>query len=349
MLNQSDFQFLAFPFLLWQRSLIALPLVLVLGLVIVANGCLLLVVIHVEALWSPMYILVGALCLVDLLSSLVIVPNALLVLLNPTHSISLAECLTQMFLTHFLSSLESTLLLAMALDRYMAICHPLKYRQLVGRSFFLTLFLFTLVRSGSVMAVLVALAGSLDFCGGRVIEHLYCDHMALVRLGCGDTGASRGAGVAVIVCFVGLDIPIILLSYLQILVVVHRAREDRWKALHTCGTHLIVLLVFYLVGTVAFLSHTLQLSLSADLNTLMGLVYILLPAAVNPIIYGVRTAEIQQGFNQVFGRVYGVWTRTQRISSIKVCPWTVPTHKDSSSTHRNSCPTHKESAPLSIK
>ncbi|KAJ0064021.1 hypothetical protein NL108_016573, partial [Boleophthalmus pectinirostris] len=296
MLNQSDFHFLAFPFPLWKCGLIALPLALVFGLVIVANGCLLLVLLCVEALWSPMYVLVGALCLVDLLSALVIVPNALLVLLNPNHSVSLTECLTQMFLTHFLSSLESTLLLAMALDRYVAICHPLKYRQVVDRSFFLALALFTLLRSGSVMAVLVGLAASLDFCGSRVIEHLYCDHMAVVRLGCGDTGPSQRAGVAVIVCFVGLDIPVIILSYLQILIVVHRAREDRWKALHTCGTHLMVLLVFYLVGTVAFLSHTLHLSLSSDLNTVMGLVYILLPAAFNPIIYGVRTTEIQQGF-----------------------------------------------------
>uniref|UniRef100_A0A8C6SQF1 Olfactory receptor n=1 Tax=Neogobius melanostomus TaxID=47308 RepID=A0A8C6SQF1_9GOBI len=314
----SDFRFLAFPFPLWQRGLIALPLASVFGLVLLANCGLLLVVIRVRALWCPMYILVGALCLVDLLSVLVIIPNAVLVLLNPAHSISLAECLTQMFLTHFLSSLASTLLLAMALDRYVAICHPLRYRQLVNRSSFLALSLFMLLRSGSVMAVLVALAGSLDFCGSRVIEHLYCDHMALVQLGCGDTGPSRGAGVAVIVCFVGLDIPLITLSYLQILVVVHQAGEDRWKALHTCGTHLIVLLVFYLVGTVAFLSNNLHLGLPTDLNTLMGLVYILLPATVNPIIYGVRTAEIRQGFSRVFSKSSRIWSRKQGVSGLKV-------------------------------
>ncbi|XP_072313290.1 olfactory receptor 52L1-like [Eucyclogobius newberryi] len=331
MLNQSDFWFLAFPFPPWQRSLIALSLALVFAHVMLANGCLLLVLTRVEALWSPMYILVGALCVVDLLSTLVIVPNALLVLLSPDHSMSLTECLTQMFLTHFLSSLESTLLLAMALDRYAAICHPLKYRQLMDGSFFLALSLFTLLRSGSVMGVLVALAGSLDFCGSRVIQHLYCDHMALVHLGCGDTGPSQAAGVAVIVCFVGLDIPVIILSYLRILFVVHRAGEDRWKALHTCGTHLMVLLVFYLVGTVAFLSDTMNLGLASDLNTLMGLVYILLPASINPVIYGVRTSEIRQGFGRVFGPVHRVWNGALKVSSIKACPRTTPTLRHSGS------------------
>ncbi|CAL1571495.1 unnamed protein product [Knipowitschia caucasica] len=325
-MNQSDFLFLAFPLPLWQRGLIALPLVLVFLLVLVANGCLLLVLVRVEALWSPMYVLVGALCVVDLLSATVIVPSALLVLLQPAYHVTLGQCLTQMFLTHFLSSLESTVLLAMALDRYTAICHPLKYRKLVSHSSFLVLSLFTLLRSGSVMAVLVALAGSLDFCDSRVIEHVYCDHMALVRLACGDTRPSRGAGVAVIVCFVGLDIPVIVLSYFRILAVVHRAREDRWKALHTCGTHLMVLLVFYLVGTVAFLSDTLRLGLNSDLNAAMGLIYILLPAAFNPVVYGVRTVEIRHGFGRVFGRIQDVWRKKRKVSAVNVCPWTDPAH-----------------------
>lgn len=128
MINSSQFHFSSFPYRPWQRGLVALPLASVFVLVMLGNGALLLVLRRVEALWSPMYVLVGALCVVDMLSTLVIIPNALLALLNPAYSVSLAECLTQMFLTYFLSSLESTLLLAMALDRYVAICRPLRYR-----------------------------------------------------------------------------------------------------------------------------------------------------------------------------------------------------------------------------
>ncbi|KAK7882735.1 hypothetical protein WMY93_028909 [Mugilogobius chulae] len=274
------------------RGLIALPLVSVFGHVMLANGCLLLVLIRVEALWSP------------------IVSDA-----DVSHSLS------------FIAGVHaSTRHGTGPLRRYLS---PAEVQAADGPLLLPGPLPFHCAPEWFCHGVLVALAGSLDFCGSRVIEHLYCDHMALVHLGCGDTEPSQRAGVAVIVCFVGLDIPVIVLSYLQILIVVHRAGEDRWKALHTCGTHLMVLLVFYLVGTVAFLSHTMRLGLSSDLNTLMGLVYILLPAAVNPVIYGVRTAEIRQGFSRVFGKVLWARNTSKKMSIIKVCPWTNPAHRGS--------------------
>ncbi|XP_057694936.1 olfactory receptor 52P1-like [Corythoichthys intestinalis] len=209
-----------------------------------------------------------------------------------------------MFATHFLSSVQSTVLLAMALDRYVAICRPLCYERLVGRRALLALALFTAARSGAVMGTLVGLAGSLRFCASRVIRHCYCDHMALVSLACGDTRRSAAAGVAVIACFVGVDIPLIVFSYLKILGAAVRAAahgNERRKAFHTCGTHLMVMMVFYLVGTVSFLSHNLSLSIPTDANSAMGLLYILVPAAANPVIYGVRTAEIRNGFRGLLG------------------------------------------------
>lgn len=92
------------------------------------------------------------------------------------------------------------------------------------------------------------------------------------------------------------------------------ADEDRWKALHTCGTHLIVMMCFYLVGSVTFLSHNLNIPLPTDVNTFMGLMYILFPATVNPVIYGVRTKEIRNGFFRIFKR------RRKTIKMVKVSP-----------------------------
>ncbi|XP_077421466.1 olfactory receptor 52P1-like isoform X3 [Vanacampus margaritifer] len=252
------------------------------------------------------YLLICALCLVDLLAMGAIIPSTLVGLLveQNQNRVSLAGCLLQMFATHFLSSVESTLLLAMALDRYVAVCRPLRYKQLVGRRALAALTLFTVARSGAVMATLVGLAGSLRFCASRVIRHCYCDHMALVSLACGDTGPSAAAGVAVIACFVGVDIPLIVFSYLKILGAVMRAAapgDERGKAFHTCGTHLMVMMVFYLVGSVTFLSHNLGLAIPTDANSAMGLLYILVPATANPLIYGVRTAQIRNGFCRLVG------------------------------------------------
>ncbi|XP_042371779.1 olfactory receptor 51E2 [Plectropomus leopardus] len=315
--SHSTFVFRGFPELHKHRRLLALPFSASYLTALLGNGLLVYVIHGVESLHSPMYLLICTLCVVDILVVTAIVPNMLLGLLFDWDQISLAGCLTQMFFTHFLSSLESTLLLAMALDRYVAICQPLRYAELVDTSMLAKLLLFTLVRSGSIMATLVGLAGSLRFCGSSTIRHCYCDHMALVSLACDSTEKNSAAGLAVIVCFVGVDIPLIFFSYVKILSVVLRAAaagEDRWKAFHTCGTHLIVMMCFYLVGSVTFLSHNLNIAIPTDANTFMGLMYILFPATVNPIIYGVRTKDIRNGFFRIFK------LRVEKVMRVKVSP-----------------------------
>ncbi|XP_061637778.1 putative olfactory receptor 52L2 isoform X2 [Phyllopteryx taeniolatus] len=302
--SHGTFVFRGFPALDERRWVLAPPLVAASAAALLGNALLIYVIVSVERLHSPMYLLICSLCVVDLLAIGAIVPSTVVGLLVDRDRVSLAGCLAQMFATHFLSSIESTLLLAMALDRYVAVCHPLRYKQLVGWRAAVTLTLFTLARSGGVMATLVGLAGSLRFCASDVIRHCYCDHMALVSLACGDTDRSAAAGVAVIACFVGVDIPLIVFSYLKILGAVVRAAapgDERRKAFHTCGTHLMVMMVFYLVGSVTFLSHNLGLGIPTDANSAMGLLYILIPAAANPIIYGVRTAEIRNGFYRLIG------------------------------------------------
>ncbi|XP_062241333.1 olfactory receptor 52L1-like [Platichthys flesus] len=316
-ISHNTFVLQGFPELQRQRRLLALPFLASYVSVLLGNSVLVHVIRRVESLHSPMYLLICTLCLVDMLVVTAIVPNTLLGLLFDWNHISLAGCLTQMFFTHFLSSVESTLLLAMALDRYVAICQPLRYADIIDSSMFVRLLLFTLLRSGSIMAALVGLAGSLWFCDSNVIRHCYCDHMALVSLACDNTQKNSTAGLVVIVCFVGVDISLIILSYTKILSVVVRAAaagEDRWKAFHTCGTHLMVMMCFYLVGSVSFLSHNLQIHVPTEVNTFMGLVYILLPATVNPVIYGVRTREIRKGFQRIFN------LEEKKLTKTKVSP-----------------------------
>uniref|UniRef100_A0A3Q0SYN2 Olfactory receptor n=1 Tax=Amphilophus citrinellus TaxID=61819 RepID=A0A3Q0SYN2_AMPCI len=302
-ISHSTFVLRGFPTLQKHRWLLALPFCTSYLLVLLGNSLLVYVICSVESLHSPMYLFICTLCFVDILAVTTIIPTLLLSLLFNWNEISLAGCLTQMFFTHFLSSVESTLLLAMALDRYVAICKPLRYTEIINSSMLMRLLIFTLVRSISIMATLVGLAGSLQFCGSNTIQHCYCDHMALVSLACDNTNKNSAAGLAVIICFVGVDIPIIFFSYVKILSVVLRssaASEDHRKAFHTCGTHLMVMMSFYLVGSVTFLSHNLNIPIPTDINNLMGLMYIFFPATINPIIYGVRTKEIRNGFLRIY-------------------------------------------------
>ncbi|KAK0154918.1 Olfactory receptor 51E2 [Merluccius polli] len=318
--SHSSFVFLGFPELSMHLRLLWLPFSVSYGCVLLENFLLVYVIKNLESLHSPMYLLISALCLVDVLVVTAIVPRMLVGFLVEPDEISLAGCLLQMFVAHFLSSLESTLLLAMALDRYVAICRPLRYSDIINSSMMVKLCVFALLRSGSIMLTLVALAGSLSFCHSNVILHCYCDHMALVSLACGDTQRSNAMGLAVIGCFVGMDISLIFFSYVKILQAVLRTPDgDRWKAFHTCGTHLMVMMCFYLVGSVTFLSHNLHIPIPTTANTFMGLAYILLPATVNPIIYGVRTKEIRNGFYKVF-KIKANDIVALKVSSIKVSP-----------------------------
>nr|XP_006628031.2 PREDICTED: putative olfactory receptor 52P1 [Lepisosteus oculatus] len=195
-----------------------------------------------------------------------------------------------------------TILLAMALDRFIAICIPLRYNEIMNSTVFLKLSIFTAVRSGSIMTSLVILAHSLSFCGSNIIKQCYCEHMALVSLSCGSTSRNETMGLIVIICFVGCDVSVIVFSYIMILKAVLRTAsvEGRWKAFHTCGTHLIVMLFFYLTGSVTFLAHNLRIAIPTDAHTFLGIMYIVFPAGLNPIIYGVRTKEIRNVIVRLF-------------------------------------------------
>ncbi|XP_010897220.2 olfactory receptor 52K2-like [Esox lucius] len=301
-ISHSVFIFVGFPNIYEYRVLLFLMFFVTYIVIWLGNSLLVYVIRNVKSLHSPMYVLICCLAVVDIVVATVILPNMLLGFLLDWSDISLAGCLTQMFFTHFLSSVESTILLAMALDRYVAICFPLRYARVMNSAVLVKLLLFTVVRSGTIMSVLVALAGSLSYCGSNVIPHCYCDHMALVSLACDSTERSAAMGLAVIVCFVGIDICVIVLSYVKILTEVLRvaAGEERRKAFHTCGTHLIVMMCFYLVGTVTFLSYNLKIQILTDVHTFLGVLYIIFPASVNPIIYGVRTKEIRHRILNMF-------------------------------------------------
>ncbi|XP_029111371.1 olfactory receptor 51E2-like [Scleropages formosus] len=294
------FIFVGFPELYKYRRLLFLPFSSFYILALFGNLLIVIVIKKSEFnLHSPMYLLMSSLAIVNIIVPTVIVPNenvcVCVCFLFDWNEISLEGCLTQMFLTRFFSSVESTVLLAMALDRLVAICNPLRYVEIVNTAALVKFVALTLIRSGLIMSILVALARSLTFCSSNIIRHSYCGHMALVSLACGNKDKNDSIGLAVIVVFVGIDISIIAVSYMRILsVVLHAAEvEDRWKAFHTCSTHLLVIMSFYLVGSVTFLSHNIGIDIATDINTFLGILYIIFPATVNPITYGVWTKEIR--------------------------------------------------------
>uniref|UniRef100_A0A8C1V0X8 Odorant receptor, family A, subfamily 112, member 1 n=1 Tax=Cyprinus carpio TaxID=7962 RepID=A0A8C1V0X8_CYPCA len=299
----TEFQLIGFTDLKAYRPLLFIPFCIILVYTVFANGILIIIIAKERKLHAPMYILIGLIAALGFFAPIHFIPRMLVGFLWEMNTITRHECLIQMFCLHFFACFQSTIVLGMAVDRYFAIIYPLRYT-----------LLFTLIRSGTIMFTLVALAAPLSFCESNVIHHCYCDHMALVSLACDSISKNNAMGLVVIICFVGIDISVIFFSYVKILHVVlgAAAGEDRWKAFHTYGTHLMVMMCFYFVGSITFLSRNLNIPIPVDVNTFLGVMYIVFPASVNPIIYGVRTKEIRNALLKMFK------TNINRVSIVKV-------------------------------
>ncbi|XP_032364839.1 olfactory receptor 52K1-like, partial [Etheostoma spectabile] len=276
------------------RPVLFVPYVLMLALSLWANSLLLYVVISQRSLHSPMYILIAGMACVDLSLPLFFVPHMLLSFLFDWRGISLIGCLVQMHLIHLLGAFQSTLLLWMALDRYFAICTPLYYHDRMALTRFLKFIVPLVLRNVFLVSLFVSLAGRLSFCSRNVMNHCFCEHMALVELACGSTATNNLAGLLTVVLVPVADFIVITASYVVIFSSVLTSGQSGTKALHTCVTHIVVMSVSLTIILTAFLSYRIRNRLPEAVRVFFSTMYLLFPSCFNPIAYGIRTAEIRQ-------------------------------------------------------
>ncbi|XP_049431795.1 olfactory receptor 52E4-like [Epinephelus fuscoguttatus] len=276
------------------RPVLFIPFFIMFVVALSANSMLLYVVISQRSLHSPMYILMASMACVDLSVPLFFVPNMLLSFLFDWKGISLTGCLVQMHFIHFVGTFHSTLLVWMALDRYFAICTPLYYHERMVLPRFLKFIIPLVVRNVLLITPFVGLAGSLSFCASNVMNHCFCEHMALVELACGSTAMNSLVGLLGVFLIPVADFVFISSSYVVIFTSVLRSGRSGVKALHTCVTHIVVMTVSLIFALVALLSYRIRNGLPAAIRVFFSTMYLLFPSCFNPIIYGMRTTEIRQ-------------------------------------------------------
>lgn len=276
------------------RPVLFLPFFFMFVVSLLANSLLLYVVISQRSLHSPMCILIASMACVDLSLPLFFVPNMLLSFLFDWRGISLIGCLVQIYFVHLVGTFQSTVLLWMALDRYFAICTPLYYQERMALTRFLKFVIPLVMRNVFMVTLVVALAGPLSFCVSNVINHCFCEHMALVELACGSTAVNNLAGLLTIFLIPVADFIVIAASYVVIFRSALSSGRSGVKALHTCVTHIVVITVSLTIILVAFLSYRIRNGLPAAVRVFFSTMYLLFPSCFNPIIYGVRTTEIRQ-------------------------------------------------------
>ncbi|XP_047548852.1 olfactory receptor 52R1-like [Lutra lutra] len=274
---------------------IAFPLCAMYLVAIVGN----IIVLHIiridHTLHEPMYLFLAMLAVTDLTLSSSTQPKMLAILWFHAHEIEYHACLIQVFFIHAFSSVESGLLMAMALDRYVAICFPLHHSTVLTPAVVGKLGAAVMMRGLLWVSPFCFMVSRMPFCTNHVIPQSYCEHMAVLKLVCADTRVNRAYGLFVAFSLAVFDIIVISISYVMILRTVLRlpSEEARLKAFGTCASHICVILAFYIPALFTFLTHRFGHHVPRVIHVMFANLYLLVPPMLNPIIYGVRTKQIR--------------------------------------------------------
>lgn len=291
-------EFVILGFSGWPPELWALLFALLLPLYLATlTGNLLIVGLAVvdAALHTPMYFFLGALSAVEVAYTLVLTPPMLAGFLLPPggQAVGPSTCAAQMGLFVALGGSECLLLAAMALDRYLAICHPLYYPQLMTAGLCWCL-LACCGLGGSLLALgLTTAIFQLPFCHGGLVNHVFCDLPAVLVLACGDRDLQEYVLLAACLLLLVLPLALILLSYTRVLAVILGVggAAGRRKAFSTVASHLTVAVLHYGCATAMYARPLRSRSLEED--KLVSLIYINLTPLLYPAIYTLRNRDVQ--------------------------------------------------------
>ncbi|ELW71809.1 olfactory receptor 52K1 [Tupaia chinensis] len=283
---------------------ISIPFCFAYTLALLGNCTLLFIIRADTALHEPMYLFLAMLAAIDLVLSSTTLPKMLAIFWIRDREINFYACLVQMFFLHSFSIMESAVLLAMAFDRYVAICKPLHYTTVLTGPLITKIGMAAVARAVTLMTPLPFLLRRFHYCRGPVIAHCYCEHMAVVRLACGDTRFNNIYGIAVAMFIVVLDLLFVILSYIFILRAVLQlaSQEARYKAFGTCVSHIGAILSTYTPVVISSVMHRVARRAAPHVHILLAIFYLLFPPMINPIIYGVKTKQIRDHVINLFQR-----------------------------------------------
>ncbi|XP_066486205.1 olfactory receptor 10AG1-like [Tiliqua scincoides] len=265
--------------------------------IILGNGLTLVVTTCDSALRTPMYFFLRNLSGLEMCYTSIFLPKMMADLVTGDLTISLQACATQMFFIFFLGGTECFLLAAMAYDRYLAICLPLRYMMIMNHRVCAGLVAGSFAISLPVQLVQISLIFSLPFCGPNVIDHFFCDIPPVLSLACADLYINKLAVHAENILVVVVPFFLILASYVNIARAILRmpSGTGRSKAFSTCSSHITVVSLFYGSAMLVYLQPKTP-------DKVVSLLYTIFIPLCNPLIYSLRNREVKAALSRMFGR-----------------------------------------------
>ncbi|XP_036924550.1 olfactory receptor 51I2-like [Sturnira hondurensis] len=266
------------------------------------NCLILLAVRRTPSLHQPMYYFLSMLALTDVGLTLSTLPTTLAVLWFDHSLIAFNACLAQMFFLHSFSVVESSVLLAMSYDRFVAISKPLHYAAILTNTIIIRIGLTIVARATVSLFPVPFLLKRLNFCPGKILlSHSFCFHADVMKKACADITINILYGLYVVLSTVGVDSLLIVLSYTLILHTVMglASPRERIRALNTCISHILAVLVFYIPVIGVSMIHRFGRHLPPIVHALVAYVYLVVPPVLNPIIYSVKSKPIREAMLRV--------------------------------------------------
>nr|XP_006008698.2 PREDICTED: olfactory receptor 6N1-like [Latimeria chalumnae] len=279
-------------------------------IIIFINLTLFVVIVCEESLHEPMYIFIGNLALNGLYGSTAFFPKLIADLMSEKQTISHVGCLIQVFFLHTFVAFEFYTLALMAFDRYVAICNPLRYVSIMTTSTVFKLIIAGWAIPAGIYVLNISLTTRLTLCGS-IIEKVYCQLVHFLKLSCSDASINYSFNSFVNLILALVPTILILISYLFIIKTSERAsKEARHKAMQTCTPHLLTF-ANYIVAIIFEMSQYYfdTTKIPNVIQVLISVELLVIPPLLNPIIYGLRTKEI----NVKLGKML---TKTTKVSTI---------------------------------
>ncbi|XP_008522943.2 olfactory receptor 51A7 [Equus przewalskii] len=286
---------------------ISIPICLMYLVAIMGNSTILFIIKTEPSLHEPMYYFLAMLAFSDLGLSLSSLPTMLRIFLFNAMGISPNACFAQEFFIHGFTVMESSVLLVMSLDRFLAIHSPLRYSSLLTSNRVAKMGLTLAIRSILLVLPFPFTLRRLKYCQKNLLSHSFCLHQDTMKLACSDNKINVIYGFFVALCTV-LDLALIVLSYTLILKTVLSVASlaERLNVLNTCVSHICAVLIFYVPIITLAAMHRFAKYKSHLVVILIADVFLLLPPLMNPIAYCVKTRQIRE---KVLGKLFNIWRR----------------------------------------